>query len=180
MIISKKVWRVTNESWVISQQENVRTLARKCTNSALVLMGLPTARAPPPTPTTSTDMLHELTGTSTTPLVPPYTVPSTPLVHFFFYVFIILMFFLDFLGRLWIISDLFSCFLWFVVLPLICFGIFRSSWGSMLHLEKVREVKRYTPRESEELAFSLEGPEVVSRRSLGGPQVVPRRPLEGP
>ena len=27
----------------------------------------------------------------------------------------------------------------------------------MLHLEKVREVKRYTPRESEELAFSLEG-----------------------
>ena len=46
------------------------------------------------------------------------------------------------------------------------------------HLEKVREMKRSTPRESEKTAFPLGGPQVVSRRSLGGPQVVPRRSLE--
>ena len=40
-------------------------------------------------------------------------------------------------------------------------------------------MKRSTPRQSEKLAFPLEGPWVVSRMSLGGPQVVPRRSLEG-
>ena len=46
---------------------------------------------------------------------------------------------------------------------------FGSSWGATFHLEKVREVKRHTPRGSEKPAFSLGGPQEFPRRSLEGP-----------
>ncbi len=48
------------------------------------------------------------------------------------------------------------CFTFSVFLDFL--EIFRSSWGATFHLEKVRDVKRSTPRMSEKQAFSPEGP----------------------